>query len=232
MENNKFLNLIKKTMVISCQAVGDEPLNVPKTLALMAKACVQGGSKALRVSQVESIKAIQKAVDVPLIGLIKETYEGSDVYITPTLKEVKQLLNLEVQVIAIDATIRKRPKETLKEMVEYIRKVKPNQLIMADCATELDMINAYELGFDIISSTLRGYTKETKGHNNLENNFAFIKWATKKLPDAKIVLEGGIWDPITAKKALATNAFCIVVGSAITRPLEIAKHYYKIIGEK
>lgn len=170
----------KKTLIVSCQAVDKEPLNNVKTITLMAKACIEGGATSLRLSQVPHIKSIKKFIkknklNIPIIGIIKKKYENSEVFITPTIKEVKKLLRLKLEVIALDATLRQRPKESLEEIVKFIRTKHPKQIIMADCSCKEDVLNADKLGFDIIGTTLRGYTTETQGKDNLENNFEFIK---------------------------------------------------------
>ncbi len=226
-----------KTLIVSCQAVENEPLNDTKAITLMAKACIEGGAKSLRISQPAHIRSIMNYIkthklNVPVIAIYKKKYPGCDVFITPTIKEVKEVLKFKPDVIAIDATLRKRPKESLAEIVKFIRKNYPKQIIMADCSNKDDVLNADKLGFDIVGTTLRGCTKETKGLNNYQNNFEFIKWCTKHIK-AKLILEGGIWDPELARKALkTTNIHAIVVGSAITRPLEITKKYLSVINRK
>ncbi len=231
-----YFNHTYKTLIVSCQAVDKEPLNDTKAITLMAKACIQGGATSLCLSQVPHIKSIKNFINknklnVPIIGIIKKKYKGSEVFITPTIKEVKQLLLLKPEVIALDATLRKRPKESLEEIVKFIRAKNPRQIIMADCSCKEDVLNADKLGFDIIGTTLRGYTKNTLGKNNIQNNFEFIKWCTKHVK-AKVILEGGIWDPQTASDALEkTNIHAVVVGSAITRPLEIVKKYLSVINK-
>ena len=226
----------KKTLIVSCQAVDKVPLNTVKTITLMAKACIEGGATSLRLSQVPHIRSIKRFIkrnklNIPVIGIIKQKYEGSEVFITPTIKEVRKLLRLKPEVIALDATLRKRPKESLEEIVKFIRTNYPKQIIMADCSCKEDVLNADRLGFDIIGTTLRGYTEETSGKNNLQNNFEFIKWCTKHV-NAKVILEGGVWDPQTAANALnKTDIHAIVVGSAITRPLEIVKKYLSVINK-
>lgn len=227
---NNFIKNTYKKLIVSCQAVDDEPLNNVTAITLMAKACIEGGAKALRLSQYQHIKSIQNFIKnnklkINTIGIIKQKYLNCNVYITPTLKEVKQLISLKVDVIALDATLRKRPKESLEQLVSYIRKNHPKQLIMADCSNEQDVKNAIKLKFDMIGTTLRGYTKDTKGKNNIENNFGFIRWCTKQT-NIPIILEGGVWDPLTARNALKkTNIHALVVGSAITRPKLITKKY-------
>ncbi|MEJ7528133.1 N-acetylmannosamine-6-phosphate 2-epimerase, partial [Staphylococcus lugdunensis] len=88
----------------------------------------------------------------------------SSVFITATSKEVNELIESGCEVIALDATKQKRPKESLEELVKYIREKAPDIEIMADISTIEEAIYADQLGFDYIGTTLRGYTSYTKGH--------------------------------------------------------------------
>ncbi|UWD35393.1 N-acetylmannosamine-6-phosphate 2-epimerase [Mycoplasma cottewii] len=221
---DSFINKIKNKLIVSCQAVDDEPLNDALVMQKMAYATVLGGAEILRLSQVEHISAIKKVVNVPIIGLIKKHYDNSEVVITPTFKEVEQLVNLKVDVIAIDATLRARPDQDLEQLVKTIKKHYPDQLLMADCSTLNDAINAQNLGFDLIGTTLRGYTKETKNHSNIENNYKFLK-QLQKVITKPIIAEGGIWEPQQAKEILDLGIHAVVVGSAITRPQLITKYW-------
>ena len=65
-------------------------------------------------------------IDFLTLLLLKRDYEGSKVFITATSKEVDELIESGCEVIALDATKQKRPKETLEELVTYIRKHAPN----------------------------------------------------------------------------------------------------------
>lgn len=226
----KFIKSIKDNLIVSCQAVGKEPLNNSNAISLMAKACVMGGAKFLRVSQKNHIQAIKKIVSVPLIGIIKKEYKNSEVYITPTINEIHTLANLGVNCIAMDATLRKRPKEDLKFIVSYAKKNFPGICLMADCASLDEVINAELLNFDLIGTTLRGYTKETQNLSNTDNNFEFIKKALKSIK-TPLIVEGKIWTPNQAKESLKLGAHAVVVGSAITRPLEITKYFLSEINK-
>lgn len=224
--NNKkeFIKSIKDNLIVSCQAVGEEPLNNANVISLMAKACVMGGARFLRVSQRNHIQAIKKIVSVPLIGIIKKEYKNSEVYITPTINEIQALVKLGVDCIAMDATLRKRPKEDLKFIVNYAKINFPGICLMADCASLDEVINAELLKFDLIGTTLRGYTKETQNLSNIDNNFKFIKTALQAIK-TPLIVEGKIWTPAQAKTSLKLGAHAVVVGSAITRPLEITKYF-------
>ncbi len=220
-----------KLFIVSCQALKDEPLFGEGIMIKMAKAALIGGADAIRTSQVNNIKDIM-TLGVPVIGLIKKDYPDSQVFITPTIKEAKELIETKVDVIAIDATTRKRPKESLEELFNFLKEnKKPNQLIMADCSNKEDVKNAIKLGFDIIGTTMRGYTNETKGQSNVANDYEFITWCSQQLKETNITLiaEGGLNTPDDAANALSKGAHSVVVGSAITRPRLITKAFYEKI---
>lgn len=229
MKKQEFLKRINKQLIISVQGVEEEPTNNAKFLAISARAVVAGGAKVLRCSQVAHIKAIKKELgqNFPIIGLIKKRFKDSEVFITPTKKEIDSLAKIGVEAIALDATLRKRVAGAeLEELVKYAKTNYPNIALMADCATEEEIVNADRLGFDIVSSTLRGYTKNTKGESNTKDDFAFVKKIMKLNLKSIFITEGGIWTPEDAAKALRISD-AVVVGSAITRPHLIAQKYFE-----
>lgn len=100
---------IKKHLIVSCQALEDEPLHSSLIMSRMAVAAMQGGAKGIRANSVKDIEAIKKAVPLPVIGIIKRDYKDSDVYITPTYEDVDHLARVGCDIIAMDATISTRP---------------------------------------------------------------------------------------------------------------------------
>ncbi len=145
-------------LIVSCQALPDEPLHSSFIMSKMALAAYEGGAVGIRANTKEDILAIKETVDLPVIGIVKRDYDHSDVFITATSKEVDELIESQCEVIALDATLQQRPKETLDELVSYIRTHAPNVEIMADIATVEEAKNAARLGFDYIGTTLHGYT--------------------------------------------------------------------------
>lgn len=223
MNNEQILNRIKGNLIVSCQALPEEPLYSPYIMSRMAYAAMEGGASGIRCNTIEDIKEIKKTVDLPLIGIIKEVYDNSEVYITPTMKEVDFLVNEGVSIIAMDATNRKRPDaENIKEFFITVRKKYPHQLFMADCSCEEEGILAAELGFDLIGTTMSGYTPYTKGV--VLPNCKMIEALAKKC-QKPVIAEGGIWVPEQLKEVMNAGAFAAVVGTAITRPKDITKRF-------
>lgn len=216
---------LRHKLIVSCQALPDEPLHSDFIMARMAVAAKEGGASGIRANSVVDIAAIQKAVDLPIIGIIKRDYEGADVYITATMKEVDELMTVRPNIIAIDATTSTRPNgESLKEFFQKAKEKYPDQLWMADCSTIDEMLTADQLGFDFIGTTLVGYTKQSQGDKIEFNDFEIIRKALSKLSHP-LIAEGNIDTPDKVHRVLELGAYSVVVGSAITRPQLITKKF-------
>lgn len=216
---------LRHKLIVSCQALPDEPLHSDFIMARMAVAAKEGGASGIRANSVVDIAAIQKAVDLPIIGIIKRDYEGADVYITATMKEVDELMTVRPNIIAIDATTSTRPNgESLKEFFQKAKEKYPDQLWMADCSTIDEMLTADQLGFDFIGTTLVGYTKQSQGNKIESNDFEIIRKALSKLSHP-LIAEGNIDTPDKVRRVLELGAYSVVVGSAITRPQLITKKF-------
>lgn len=231
MENNneKILNQIKGGLIVSCQALSTEPLYDPYIMSKMAYAAMLGGAVGIRANTIVDIKAIKKKVDLPVIGIIKEVYPDSDVYISPTMKEIDALVEAGCEIIATDATKRLRPNGvTFEEFFTQVRKKYPNQLFMADTSCFEEGKRAEELGFDLIGTTMAGYTPYTKGRT-LPDIDLINRYATEL--HTPVIGEGGIWVPDDLKNVYKAGAFSAVCGTAITRPMDITKRFVKALEE-
>ena len=216
---------LRHKLIVSCQALPDEPLHSDFIMARMAVAAKEGGASGIRANSVVDIAAIQKAVDLPIIGIIKRDYQGADVYITATMKEVDELMTVRPNIIAIDATTSTRPNgESVKEFFQKAKEKYPDQLWMADCSTIDEMLTADQLGFDFIGTTLVGYTKQSQGDKIESNDFEIIRKALSKLSHP-LIAEGNIDTPDKVRRVLELGAYSVVVGSAITRPQLITKKF-------
>lgn len=220
--------MLPQGLIVSCQALENEPLHSSFIMSKMALAAYEGGAVGIRANSKEDIMAIKKEVNLPIIGIVKRDYANSDVFITATRKEVDELLESKCEVIALDATQQERPEESLQELVSYIRQQAPNIEIMADISTLEEAQYADKLGFDYIGTTLRGYTAYTKGHILYEDNFKFLKDVISHV-HAKVIAEGNVITPEMFKQVTDLNVHCTVVGGAITRPKEITKRFIQAI---
>ena len=193
----------------------------------MMKSVVNGGAGALRLAGARDVKNAKKLFNLPIIGLTKPNIIPKNykelVYITPNIKDVIELVEAGADVIATDATQRKRPNnEKLQDLIKYIHINK--RLAMADISTLEEGLNAKELGADIISTTLAGYTLESANSPASEPDFELLKQLVEQT-QLPVVLEGRIWEPEQVNKAFELGAHCVVIGSAITRPQLITKRF-------
>lgn len=215
------LNKVKGKLIVSCQALADEPLHSSFIMGRMAKAAKEGGAIAIRAQGIDDINEIKKVTNLPVIGIIKENYKDSDIYITPTKKEVDALLSTSCEMIALDATKRQRPnKESLKELIDYIHENKV--LVMADISTYDEAIEAENLGADCVSTTLSGYTNYSRQEDGVD--LELIENLSKDL-NIPVIGEGKINTPEDLKMAFEKGAYSCVVGGAITRPQQITKRF-------
>lgn len=230
MNKINLLTKVKGGLIVSCQALEDEPLHGAVIMGKMALAAQIGGAVAIRANTVEDILEIKKNVNLPIIGIIKKKYPSSQVYITPTIKEVDALIEAGVDVIATDATSRERPDcIELSNFVSIIREKYPLCILMADVSTFEEGMAAQEYGFDIVATTMSGYTEysDKKEGPNFE--------LSKKLADnltIPLIIEGKINTPEDALKCIRLGAWSVVVGGAITRPQLITERFVRILQAK
>ncbi len=227
MDRKDLFDSLRGKLIVSCQALDNEPLHSSFIMGRMALAAKEGGAAGIRANTPEDVTEIKKVVDLPVIGLFKKEYLDSDVYITPTMVEIEQMAECGSDIIAIDATDRVHPNgQTLDELFSKARKAFPKQIFMADCSTYEECLHAEKLGFDIVGTTMRSYTPYTKGIRIPDFDLFEKLKENLKVP---FIAEGGIWRPSEARKAIECGAFAVVVGSAITRPQLITKRYAQAV---
>lgn len=227
MNNEQILSRLAGGLIVSCQALPDEPLHSAFIMSRMAQAAKEGGASGIRANSVEDIRAIKAEVALPVIGIIKADYPDSDVYITPTVREVQDLLAVRPEIIALDATDRLRPGGlTLQDFFLPLRQAYPHQLFMADCSTVQEARQAAELGFDLVSSTLAGYTADTRGQALPALDMIRELAQDDSVP---VIGEGGIWTPEQLQAVLQAGALAAVIGTAITRPREITRRFVRAL---
>ena len=211
---------LRHKLIVSCQALPNEPLHSDFIMARMAVAAKEGGASG-----------IKEAVDLPVIGIIKRDYPDAQAFITPTMIEVDELMEAHPEIIALDATNSSRPQgESLKAFFQKVKEKYPQQLLMADCSTLDEMLEADRMGFDFIGTTLVGYTSQSKGDKIEANDFEIIRKALAEIQHP-LIAEGNIDSPEKVKRVLELGAFSVVVGSAITRPQLIAVPFVKALKE-
>ncbi len=216
---------LQHKLIVSCQALPDEPLHSSWIMGKMALAAKQGGAAGIRANSVDDIMEIRKQVELPVIGIIKRNYGEHSVFITPTLREIDELATTGCEIVALDATSRPRPDGMeLAELVRQIRLRYPQLLLMADVSTVEEGVEAQRLGFDLVSATLVGYTEYTQGQKVYADDFAILKEMVGQIR-TPIVAEGNILTPEMAARCLEIGVYSVVVGGAITRPQQITGRF-------
>lgn len=191
----------------------------------MMQSVVKGGAAALRVAGVRDVENAKKYFKLPVIGITKPEVIPPNwrevVYITPTIKDAKDLIQAGADIIAFDGTSRPRGENNLKQLIRFIKINK--KIAMADVSTLAEGIAARLLGADIISTTLSGYTLQSPETSD-EPDFELLKNLVESV-DCPVILEGRIWEPEQVEKAFELGAHSVVIGSAITRPQLITKRF-------
>jgi N-acylglucosamine-6-phosphate 2-epimerase len=219
------LERLRGQLIVSVQARAGSALDDPHVLAAMARAAQDNGAAGVRIQGVRNLEAVRKRVEIPILGIIKRQYEDFEPYITPTLREVREILDCGAEIIAFDATARPRPGGV--EIAELIAAIHDGgALAMADCALPEDGVCAQAAGADIVATTLCGYTKETQGAAlpavDLVRRFRDLA--------TFVVCEGGIHSPSSAADAVQAGAQAVVVGTAITNTEWLVSQYVASLG--
>ncbi len=219
------ISQIKHKVIVSVQAMPSEPLYKEECMAAMMQSVVKGGAAALRVAGVRDVINAKKLFKIPVIGITKPEVIPPNwreiVYITPTIKDAKDLIQAGADVIAFDGTSRPRGENNLTQLIRFIKINK--KLAMADVATLQEGVSARILGADIVSTTLSGYTLESPETSD-QPDFKLLKGLVEAV-DCPVILEGRIWTPEQVDKAFELGAHAVVIGSAITRPQLITKRF-------
>jgi N-acylglucosamine-6-phosphate 2-epimerase len=198
-------------LIVSIQPEAGSVLNTPETVALLARCAVANGAVAVRIEGPARIAAVRRAVEVPIVGLLKRSYPGFEPYITATAADAAAVADVGAEIVAFDATGRARPDGSgVAALVAAIHA--RGALAMADCATGAEARAAAAAGADIVATTLCGYTAETRGHALPAIDVLREAAAT----GAFAILEGGVADPSHVRAAFAAGAAAVVVGTALT----------------
>lgn len=232
------IQAIDGALIVSTQASKGEPLCQKEHILALALSAINGGARALRLEGTENIRFVRDFVDkaftgfLPIIGLTKaevpDQEKLSSVYITPSFADAQALAGSGADIIALDATQRRRQDEySLAQTIEMIHE-QLGKPVWADCSTFGDALQAFEAGADIVSTTLYGYTQETSLPKDSAPSFALLGDLVEHV-NVPVILEGRVWQPEELTKAFETGAYAVVVGSAITRPQLITERFVKAI---
>lgn len=222
---NPKITALRGKLIVSCQALPNEPLHSSYIMGRMAVAAKMGGACGIRANTRDDIAQIKTEVDLPIIGIVKRDYEDSSVYITPTMRELEELHEVQPEIIAMDATEALRPRgKSLEEFFREARNRFPDQLWMADCSTVEEAVVADRMGFDFIGTTLVGYTPQSASMKIEQDDFQIIKAILSQVTHP-VIAEGNINTPEKAQRVIELGCYSVVVGSIITRPQIITRQF-------
>ena len=215
-------------LIVSVQAAPGEPMHGVDHIVAMSRAAQMGGAVGLRLNGPDDIRAVKRRVSMPIIGLYKQGQTG--VYITPSVEAARQVIMAGADIVAIDATL--RPRSDGSSFADQVAKLKSDlagALVMADVATLQEGIAAAEAGADVVGTTLAGYTEDATATEGPDFGLLAALLQHLSLP---VILEGRVWTPQDASRALAMGAWTVVVGSAITRPQLITERFVNALPER
>jgi N-acetylmannosamine-6-phosphate 2-epimerase/N-acetylmannosamine kinase len=155
------------------------------------------------------VAAVRARTAAPLIGIVKQDRTDSAVRITPLIEQVAGLIEAGADIVAVDATRRPRP-VPVRELIAAIKA--RGRLAMADCGDLEDAREALAVGADLVGTTLSGYTG---GPEPVTPDFELITAMRALTPH--VMAEGRLRSPEQAAEAIRRGAWCVTVGSALTR---------------
>ena len=227
---NSIIERLKNCIIVSCQSEGDDPFNTnPEYMALFARAAGMGGARGIRTEGIEKLKAIKRTVNLPVIALQKSQFEDGTVRITSSFKEVEQLIAAGSDIIAIDGTFRIRNGFSGPDFIKEVKK-RYGCLVLADIATNKEAMACVKSGADAVSTTLNGYTPETKQFHD-GPNYTLLSEIVANI-DVPVFAEGRYNTPAEAEKAMQLGAYAVISGTAITRPRIITSWFVEAINNR
>lgn len=221
------LDRIRNGLIVSCQAAPGSPLANRGIMSYMAEAAEAGGAVAIRAEGLRDISEIKKAVSIPIVGLIKLKSEKTPVIITPLLENIYQLLEVGADLIAVDATLRKRLDGTLgNDFVAQATKI--GAQVLADIDDLESAIAAEKSGAVAVCTTLSGYTKDPVPEFP---DLDLVKSCANHCA-VPVIAEGRFNTPELARQAFDSGAWSVCVGSAITDPWLGTKRFINFINSR
>lgn len=216
--------LFRHKLIVSCQANPGDAFYSPEMMARFAQAAIDGGAAGIRANGPEDIAAIRRTVSVPIIGIQKSMMEDGQILITPSLEDARKLVEAGADMVALDCTDRGQHYGALDRIQQIKSELRVP--VMADIATVDEAVAAENAGADFVLSTMRGYTARTKDVARFEPSFIAELVKAVSVP---VIAEGRIGTHQEARAAIAAGAYAVIIGSAITRPHEVARGFSSAI---
>ncbi|MFF1572280.1 N-acetylmannosamine-6-phosphate 2-epimerase [Leifsonia sp. NPDC058292] len=211
------LSTIEGGLIVSCQASAGSPMRHTETIARLAESALQGGAVGLRVNGAADIAAVRALTDVPIIGLDKQQGRRRSV-ITVTDAQVVALARAGADVAAVDATA-----EVFDDVGARVRgAVAATRIaVMADVSTLDEGLESWSAGASFVGTTLSGYTPYSRA--DLSPDVGLV--AELASQGVRVLAEGRFVTPDDVARAFDAGAFAVVVGGAITDPVQITRRF-------
>ena len=226
---HKTIARLQHGLIVSCHIDDDEQDDAPDLLGYFVRAAERGGAAGLRIEGTEHIRRVRPLTRLPIIGFANGRYDDGSPLITPGPEDALALLDAGADIVAVDATKRKRPDGTdgFIQFEQFRRRI--TTPIWADVATFREGVRAAEIGADVVATTLAGYTAGTVAKDYRTPDFPLIEELSRSLT-IPVIAEGRIWEPSSAAHAMKLGAYAVVVGSAITRPRLVTEVFVSALG--
>ncbi|WP_264774396.1 N-acetylmannosamine-6-phosphate 2-epimerase [Deinococcus aetherius] len=221
------LKTLRGQLIVSVQADEGSPLREVSIIVALSRAALAGGASGLRLRGGEDIRGVRARLEaegrnVPIIGLTKNSHPNTEVYITATPDEVREVAQAGADVVAFDGTDLPRP-FTVAELVRATHAA--GAMAMADISTLEEAQAAYTAGADIVGTTMSGYTP----HSPKQAGPDFALMDALRAEGLPFIAEGRLNTPELAAEALRRGAHAAVVGSAITRPDHVTRWFAEAV---
>jgi len=221
------LEVLRGTLIVSCQAHGNHPLRDASMMSALAQCAERGGAAAIRADGPEDIRSIREAVSLPIVGIYKVP-RGGRFFITPTMEHARAVVAAGADVVAVEATLENRPdQEDLEYLIRRIRE-ELSVPVVADISTFEEAIRAWKSGAELVATTLSGYTRDSPEREEPDLDLV-RKLAETNVP---VVAEGHVHTPEQVRELFNAGAHSVVVGTAITDPVTITSWFARAARRK
>jgi N-acylglucosamine-6-phosphate 2-epimerase len=208
---------IRGGLVVSCQARPGHPLRDPEIIARLAVCAELGGALGLRLNGAEDISAARHRTGLPIVG-IQKVWQGHRSLITPALEYAHDLRQAGADIIAVEYTA-----ETPGDPAALLAAIREQtgSPVMADVSTVEEGLSAWQAGADLVGSTLSGYTQAQAGTLPVGPDLDLVQALASA--GVRVVGEGRYSTPDDVRRAFDAGAWSVVVGTAITDPVQITR---------
>ncbi len=219
-----FVNQVKGRLIVSCQALPQTPLDQPEILAAIAQSVELGGAAGLRAEGAKNIVAMREVSSLPIIGLYK-TSNREETYITPRFEHAREIAKAGADIIALQATSPRFGDCTpLSELIARIKQ-ELGLGVIADVSTLQEAEEVIRAGADLVATTLSGYTPHTLERE--KPDLDLVDQIARR--GISVIAEGRYSTPEQVNLAFERGALSVVVGTMITMPDRITRHFVERI---